>query len=175
MIRWRGSLFLVGPGLTVWKLEDVQQPRSYLFILAWRFRRSGRTTNMNVSLPFDIQTLAFYTWRDLTFARSIIYPLSDRKSCSFSRCSAAACCPLLHSGRSCGAWVHLIWKCISPIRVHLYKCTIHCAIPKVQSFLALFFLYQRVSYRISSPSYIRSTWFFSGQLRYARLVHHKEM
>lgn len=65
MIRWcadpRFFVFLRGRGvgLFVWKLEDVQQPRPYLFILAWRFRRSGRT-NMNVSLPFDIQTLAFY-------------------------------------------------------------------------------------------------------------------
>lgn len=67
MIRWCAAprLFCFlrgrGVGLLVWKLEDVQQPRPYLFILlAWRFRRFGQT-NMNVSLlPFDIQTLAFY-------------------------------------------------------------------------------------------------------------------
>jgi hypothetical protein len=128
MIRWcadpRLFCFLRGRGvgLFVWKLEDVQQPRPYLFILAWRFRRSGRT-NMNVSLPFDIQTLAFYmAWSYLcpfnylsTFRSKVplIFPI-------LSLSDVAACCPL-HSGRSSGAWVHPIWKRISPMHVHFYS------------------------------------------------------
>ncbi len=104
-----------------WKMCNSHVP-TCLFWLDDFVGLVGRTWTLVCRLTYR---LLLSTWRDLTFARSIIYPLSDRKSRSFSRFSlslsdVAACCPL-HSGRSSGAWVHPIWKRISPMHVHFYS------------------------------------------------------
>jgi hypothetical protein len=66
-----------------WKMCNSHVP-TCLFWLDDFVGLVGRTWTLVCRLTYR---LLLSTWRDLTFARSIIYPLSDRKSRSFSRFS----------------------------------------------------------------------------------------